>query len=277
MYKKTSILVLTLALLIPIGCAQNQQASLDNQIESSLDNQNLKDVDADVQQGGKVVLTGTVEDEQQKLQAEQAARNVSGVTDVENLIKVKHTEGTRTDTGIDTEPDTNTPTTGGDTTTGDTASNDTWLSFKTKLALYADNRVSGTDIDVESNNGDVTLIGKVPTNEAKNAAFQVAQQIKGVKKVNNQLQVVPTTKREVVDEKDSSITDNVENRLEQDAQLKDVNFSVSTNNGVVTLTGTADNIDHVEKALQVVSSIKGVKAVNANAVTIKNQPQKKGY
>ena len=48
--------------------------------------------------------------------------------------------------------------------------NDTWITAKTKIALAADGRVKGRQIDVETTNGQVMLRGKVDSDSAKQAA-----------------------------------------------------------------------------------------------------------
>jgi len=47
------------------------------------------------------------------------------------------------------------------TTTATGAVTDSWLTFKTKLALLADERVSGNDVSVKTVKGVTTLRGKV--------------------------------------------------------------------------------------------------------------------
>ena len=44
--------------------------------------------------------------------------------------------------------------------------NDTWLTAKTKIALAADGRVKGRQIDVETTKGQVLLRGKVDSDSA---------------------------------------------------------------------------------------------------------------
>ncbi len=62
-------------------------------------------------------------------------------------------------------------------------------SVKTKLA--EDVRFSTlTNIEVNSTNGIVTLAGQVHNTDEKRAAERVAASVKGVKKVNNELQVI---------------------------------------------------------------------------------------
>jgi len=286
MFKKTAILGLFFSLLISVGCSQNnRKADLDDQIEAKLSSQNIKDVDADLKNDGRIELTGHVDSEQQRRQAELTARSVSGVREVDNLIKV-----TNSDTplvGDENSAKDNTGYPNNDVADNDNfdknantnkeadkdhanVPNDSWLSFKTKLALYADTRVSGTDINVEANKGVVNLIGKVPTQQAKTAAIEVAGKVNGVQKVNDQLQVVPNSEHKVIDDTDDNVTKNVKNALSNNPATKHVDLSVITNKGVVSLTGEADNMKQVEVAINNVLKVKGVKAVNADAVVLKN-------
>src|SRR5690349_12536501 len=83
---------------------------------------------------------------------------------------------------------------------------DSWITAKTKIALFADSRVKGSDISVATTDGKVTIRGKADSEAAKNAAESIAKGIEGAKTVKNDLQVVAPSTREVVDGKDDTIT-----------------------------------------------------------------------
>jgi|KBSSwiStaDraftv2_1062776.scaffolds.fasta_scaffold690985_3 hyperosmotically inducible protein len=51
-----------------------------------------------------------------------------------------------------------------------TGMTDSWLTAKTKIALFADERIKGGQISVETVKGAVSLHGKVDSEEAKAAA-----------------------------------------------------------------------------------------------------------
>src|SRR4029434_687102 len=68
------------------------------------------------------------------------------------------------------------------------AVSDSWLTSKTKIALFADSRVKGHDVRVETTEGKVFLRGKVDSQEAKTAASDIAKNVEGVKSVKNDLQ-----------------------------------------------------------------------------------------
>src|SRR6187551_3696741 len=81
---------------------------------------------------------------------------------------------------------------------------DSWITAKTKIALFADSRVKGSDISVATTDGKVIIRGKVDSDGAKQAAEGVAKGIDGAKTVKNDLQVVAPSKREATDDKDDA-------------------------------------------------------------------------
>lgn len=140
-----------------------------------------------------------------------------------------------------------------------TTVSDSWITSKTKIALFADSRAPGSAVSVETKNGMVSLRGKVENAAEKQAAEEVARGIEGVQGVRNELQVVPGTAKKLVDVKDDEITKQVKNRLEKDPKLKSVD--VRTDNGVVTLKGRLPNITDSARASQMAREVPGVRAV----------------
>ena len=67
--------------------------------------------------------------------------------------------------------------------------NDTWMTAKTKIALFADARTKGSEINVETSQGSMIIRGKVDSDAAKQAAEGIAKGIDGVKSVKNDLTV----------------------------------------------------------------------------------------
>ena len=66
---------------------------------------------------------------------------------------------------------------------------DASITVKVNSALAADKDLSAIKIDVDTQNGVVTLSGPAPTAAAKERASEVARNVKGVTSVNNQLTV----------------------------------------------------------------------------------------
>ena len=136
---------------------------------------------------------------------------------------------------------------------------DSWITSKAKIALFADSRVPGTSVNVETQKGTLYLRGKVDTDAAKQAAEEVAKGVDGVKSVKNELQVVPAGDKKMVEAKDEDLTKQVKTRLQNDARLKKVDVRVD--NGVVTLQGKVANINDSARASQLARSVPGVRAV----------------
>jgi osmotically-inducible protein OsmY len=146
--------------------------------------------------------------------------------------------------------------------------NDSWLTAKTKISLFADTRVSGTKVNVETQKGVVFLRGKVDNDTAKSAAEELAKGIEGVQSVKNELQVVPPSAQKMVEAKDDDITKQVKTRLARDARLK--SLDVRTDNGVVTLQGKVPSIMDSARASEMAREVGGVRAVR-NDVTYDNR------
>ena len=139
------------------------------------------------------------------------------------------------------------------------AVSDSWLTSKTKIALFADDRVKGSQVKVETKDGVVFLRGKVDSAEAKTAAETVAKGIDGVKSVKNDLQVVSPGARKAVDAKDADIAKAVESRLSREPDLKKID--VRADSGVVTLTGAVPTISASAKASEMARGVGGVRSV----------------
>ena len=139
--------------------------------------------------------------------------------------------------------------------------NDTWLTAKTKIALAADGRVKGRQIEVETTQGVVMLRGKVDSDAAKHAAGDITKMLDGVKTVKNDLEVVAPSKREAVEEKDEAITARVKEHFAKDAHLKKADIAVQTNAGVVSLTGEVKDVTTSAHASWTAWFVHGVKSV----------------
>jgi hyperosmotically inducible protein len=140
-----------------------------------------------------------------------------------------------------------------------TGVSDSWLTAKTKIALYADNRVSGTQINVDTKDAMVSLRGTVDTAAAKAAAGEIAQGIEGVKGVKNELQVVAPRAQKAVEARDDDITKQVKDRLARDTRFRSVD--VRTDAGVVTLQGKVPSVVDSARASEMARQVPGVRSV----------------
>ncbi|WP_462156564.1 division/outer membrane stress-associated lipid-binding lipoprotein [Pseudoalteromonas sp. GB56] len=111
-----------------------------------------------VSYNGIVLLLGQVPSEELKSQSQRAAEGVDGLRRLHNQLRI------------------------GSPTSITTQSHDTWLTSKVKTQLLAAESVSGNNIKVVTENGEVFLMGLVSKTEA-NDAVQIARNISGVERV----------------------------------------------------------------------------------------------
>jgi osmotically-inducible protein OsmY len=140
-----------------------------------------------------------------------------------------------------------------------TGFSDSWVTAKTKIAIFGDDRIKGGQVSVGTVNGAVSLRGKVDSDNAKAAAASVARAVAGVKSLRNDLRVVSAGDRKAIGVSDTHITRQVEGRLAKDAQLKRVD--VRTEGGAVILTGAVSSIDASAHASELARWVPGVRMV----------------
>jgi osmotically-inducible protein OsmY len=154
-----------------------EDASLTARIKSQLlSNKNTGGLAIDVDtRNGKVTLSGRVDSDAEGELAEQIAHNTSGVRDVDNQLSVGGEEATLSGKA--------------EREVRDTAESisDGWISAKVKSALMYNRGVDGTDIDVDTRDGVVTLRGRVGSETEGALASTIANGIKGVKSVHTEL------------------------------------------------------------------------------------------
>ena len=116
----------------------------------------------------------------------------------------------------------------------------------------------------------MTLRGDAASQAQKELTTEYAKDVEGVKDVNNEMIVTKTSKKtQTVGEKidDASITAQVKMTLLYHRSTSAINTSVSTKNGVVTLTGKARNAAEKNLATKFANDVNGVKSVK-NRMTI---------
>lgn len=122
---------------------------------------------------GNVKLTGTADSAAAKSLASQLALNTRGVKKVDNELVVTAPKPTLTDkTKVATAE------AGRDVADG-------WISTKVKSMLLYSSNVDGSDIQVDTKNGVVTLSGKVDTGAERTLAIDLAKNVRGVKSVQS--------------------------------------------------------------------------------------------
>jgi hyperosmotically inducible periplasmic protein len=139
---------------------------------------------------------------------------------------------------------------------------DGWLTTKAKLALLTQGELKSSQVHVDTNNGVVTLYGKVRDAAQKRAAERAVREVAGVRGVHNLLQVVPNAQEKIVARSDSDIREQVVKMLREDPALKDSRIEVkSVDKGVVLLAGRAASASDQLRAVADVDQIAGVRRV----------------
>lgn len=139
---------------------------------------------------------------------------------------------------------------------------DAWITTKVKMSLLTSSEASGLPINVDTDEGRVTLHGKVPTSAEKEAAGRIAKDTEGVVEVRNLVQVVPKNAKKAVSESDDKISDHVKERLKAEPALESSSIGVkSVNKGVVLLHGKAETVSAQLLALEIAAETPGVKRV----------------
>ena len=117
----------------------------------------------------------------------------------------------------------------------------------------------GSHISVVSLNGVVLLVGQVPSAALKAQATEVAQGIRRVKRVHNELDVGGPTSF-FARTNDGWLTTKVKSRLIANKEIPGTRVKVQTENGVVFLMGLVNRAD-ADKAVAVAQQVYGVQKI----------------
>jgi hyperosmotically inducible periplasmic protein len=127
---------------------------------------------------GIVTLRGSVTTPDEKAAALAVAADVQGVKLVSNQLMVEEGKGPSAASTPVSTPD------GSKADASSQPVTDTWITTKVKTELLADKGVKGTDVNVSTKDGVVTLAGVLDTKVAVDRAVQIAHSVKGVKSVD---------------------------------------------------------------------------------------------
>jgi hyperosmotically inducible protein len=145
---------------------------------------------------------------------------------------------------------------------------DSVITTKVKSALLTDSQAHGGDTSVETRKGEVLLSGFVDNQAQADREVQLAKAVDGVQSVQNKLMIKDgkSTAGAVLD--DSVVTVKVKSALMTDDQTKGTQIAVTTNKGVVQLSGFVDSADEQARATTVARNVEGVQSV-VNDTSIK--------
>ena len=121
-----------------------------------------------------------------------------------------------------------------------TSVGDTVIIAKLKDKFVKQDQSLVTAIKTSVNDGSVVLTGRIPTQEQKLLATRLAWEIKGVREVVNEVQV--TENASIKDRaKDVSASAQLRAKLIGDQEVSSLNYSIDVVNGIVYISGVADD------------------------------------
>lgn len=186
--KLTSLITTVAASAVLAACAStNTQRSTGETVDDAMittrvkaelvqnDNTKARQIEVETYRG-VVQLNGFVDSQNERSTAERVARNVEGVKEVHNNLKLKDSMGKD------------------DNRSAGTTIDDATLTARVKAALVDDPATAARRINVTTYDAVVQLSGFVNSDDEKRAAGKVAAGIDGVKQVRNDLEVKPASK-----------------------------------------------------------------------------------
>lgn len=144
---------------------------------------------------------------------------------------------------------------------------DAGIEKSVKKSFVFKNYLKNDDIKVDSKDGAVTLSGNVSAAHHKTLAYDTAAAQHGVKTVDNQLEVDSSAP---ADKSDAWLTAKVKTMLLFHRSVSAVNTNVDTKEGVVTLSGSAQNQAQKDLTTEYIRDVEGVKDVD-NRLSISNK------
>jgi len=191
---------------------------------------------------GVVTLTGTVNIASDKSLAQDTVASLPGVVSVDNQLLVKGEQPAE--------------------------HSDTWIGLKVKSALLFHRNVSATGTTVYVKNGIVTLQGEASSVAEKELTTEYAKDVDNVKSVRNEMTIAttPAAPDATIGDKidDASITAEVKSSLLSHHSTSAMHTTVSTADGVVTLSGIAKNDAEKSLVTKLTTDINGVTSVINN-------------
>jgi hyperosmotically inducible protein len=176
------------------------------------------------------------------------------------------------------------------------AETDAEITAAVKERFMTDENVAARRIDVETENGVVTLRGMVATQNEAERAIELAKTAEGVRLVHSYLKTdtgddtepastgdtsnLENQAEEAINEAgeaietgieqaqdlggDAAITAQIKWKLAKDQMVQAADIDVDTKEGNVTLTGVVSNRQEVQRAIQIAQSVEDVRRVESN-------------
>ncbi len=152
-----------------------------------------------------------------------------------------------------------------------TKESDTRIVSNIQNEIESDSTLKGAQIQIVSTDGDVELMGNVTSDAQAERVTEIAQATPGVKDINTSKIMVNGSQHPV---DDSMITAKIKGKYLQkklfaDKDVAAFTITVETTDGIVTLSGKADNQEQINNAIKIAKSVHGVKQVKSDVIVSK--------
>ena len=123
------------------------------------------------------------------------------------------------------------------------------------------------NVETSVNDGSVLLTGKLKTQEEKITATRLSWEIRGVREVINEIQLSEASSFKS-SAKDLAASAQLRAALIRDADISSLNFSVDVVNGIVYLSGVAENEEERERVVAHAQELRFAKQVVSYIILI---------
>ena len=123
------------------------------------------------------------------------------------------------------------------------------------------------NVETSVNDGAVLLTGKLKTQEEKITATRLSWEIKGVREVINEIQLSGTSSFKS-SAKDLAASAQLRAALIRDTDISSLNFSIDVVNGIVYLSGVAENEEERERVVAHAQELRFAKQVVSYIILI---------
>jgi hyperosmotically inducible protein len=164
--------------------------------------------------------------------------------------------------------------------------NDGWITMKIHAQFVTEDALEGSDIDVDTTKGVVTLTGTIPTATGRARAVSIAKTTEGVKSVKDSLKIAAaddaaagtkeaargttgTAKQGRRAVNDGWITSKIYSQFLTEDALENSDIDVDVEAGIVTLSGSVTSEAGRTRAVAIAKGTDGVKNVKDSLKIVK--------
>ena len=141
-----------------------------------------------------------------------------------------------------------------------TSINDKVIYVKLRNAIYDWDPSVSQKISISVDNGSILITGTLRNIDSKINLTKVIWEIKGVKEVNNKVQISETNNLKNI-AKDLASLGEIRAKLMASTQLNSLNFSVDVVNNIAYISGIASNEEEISIVTQIAQEARFIKEV----------------